>query len=92
VSRVFLDGVTADELIESITDRVIEQLRPLFEAKAGPMLVDRQAMADRLGVSLQTVNRLTASGEIPSVLVGTRRLYVPDRVIEALADQSAVTA
>jgi excisionase family DNA binding protein len=91
VSRIFLDGVTADALIESIADRVIEQLRPLIEAKAGPMLVDRQAMADRLGVSLQTVNRLTASGEIPSVLVGTRRLYVPDRVIAALADRQAVS-
>lgn len=39
------------------------------------LLVDRLAAADALGVSPGTIDNLRRSGELPSVKIGTRRLF-----------------
>lgn len=60
-----------------VADRVADKL-----AKR-PMLVDRVELAQLLGVSIPTVERLSAAGKIPLVRLGRRVLYDPVAVIEA---------
>lgn len=40
-----------------------------------PLLVDRREAARLLGVSAGTIDNLRIRGELPSVKLGTRRLY-----------------
>jgi excisionase family DNA binding protein len=40
-----------------------------------PLLVDRREAGRMLGVSAGTIDNLRARGELPSVKIGTRRLY-----------------
>ncbi|TWU24899.1 Helix-turn-helix domain protein [Novipirellula galeiformis] len=69
----------------AIVADVVAAMRPLLSESHEPRLVDGDRMADLLGVSRPTVDRLRAAGEIPSVLLGRRRLYQPAAVVAALA-------
>ena len=40
-----------------------------------PLAVDVAGAAELLGVSMGLVRKLTLAGEIPSALIGTRRVY-----------------
>ena len=42
-----------------------------------PLLIDAPTAARTLGVGLTTLRAMTATGEIPSVLLRRRRLYRP---------------
>jgi excisionase family DNA binding protein len=52
-------------------------------------LVDRKALAVALGVSLDTVHRLTHSGDIPYIRAGRAYRYSIAEVREALRPQNA---
>lgn len=52
------------------------------------LLISINEVADWLGVSRQTVNRLVARGEIPVVRVGSRVLVRP-RDVEEFVDRQA---
>ena len=73
------------ELIAEITTEVVAAIRPLLGEAQEPRLVDRHRMAELAGVSLPMVDRLTSAGDVPSVMIGRRRLYQPVAVIDALA-------
>lgn len=83
-TNIILQGVSVDELTAHITAAVMAELRPALTESTGPMLVDGDRMAELLGVSRPHVDRLRAAGTIPSVMIGRRRLYRPDAVIDAL--------
>lgn len=53
---------------------------PVIELpEAAPMLVDYVIAAERLGVSVRTVRRLVAAGELRAVAIGAaRRIHVED--------------
>ncbi|WP_372718884.1 helix-turn-helix transcriptional regulator [Novipirellula sp.] len=80
-----IESVDIDELIAAITAAVLAALMPLLSESSEPRLVGGDAMADLLGVSRPTVDRARAAGEIPSIMIGSRRLYQPEAVIAALA-------
>ena len=86
---VILDGLSRDELIRETVAAVVEALRPMLEQQPEPMLVDGDRMAEMLSISRSNIDRLRASSQIPSVMVGKRRLYEPQKVIDALAEASA---
>lgn len=44
-------------------------------ASSGPLLVDRRKAGDILGVSAGTIDNLRTRGELPSLKIGSRRLY-----------------
>lgn len=46
-----------------------------LKRQSGPLLVDRQEAAHLLGVSPGTIDNLRTRGELPSIKIGTRRLY-----------------
>lgn len=86
MSNVHIIAADPGELQESIVKQVVAELRPLIERSSEPLLVDRHRLATLLGVSVPTISRMTSSGEIPSKLIGTRRLYCPAAVVDALPD------
>jgi len=47
-------------------------------------LTSKSEIAKALGLSTRTIDKLVASGKIPSVRVGTRRLFDPGDVTSAL--------
>ena len=56
-----------------------------------PLLIDREAAALMLGIGTTLLDQLVAAGEIPSVMLGTRRLFYPKALkqcVERLAFQS----
>ena len=57
---------------------------------AEPNLTRREAAA-RLGIGLRKLAEYTATGELPSIKLGSRRLYRP-RDVEAFLDRHYATA
>jgi excisionase family DNA binding protein len=47
-------------------------------------LTDKPGIAKALTLSTRTIDKLVAAGKIPSVRVGTRRLFDPEEVTAAL--------
>ena len=80
---LFLAGLV-DRIADAVTERLAERLpapRPVDE------LVDEPVMAERLGVSQPTLQRLRTAGGVPCVRLGRRVLYRPADVIAALSQQ-----
>lgn len=71
---------------EELVATLLAALQPQFEPflTSATRLVNRQTMAQLVSISLPTLDRLVSSGEIPSMQVGTRRLFDPDAVVAAL--------
>ena len=76
--------MTPSEL-EMLAERVAEHVAA--KLKSRPELVDRNELARLLGVSVPTIERRTANGEIPCVRFGRRVLYDPAAVIQARSDK-----
>lgn len=86
---LILKSVDVDALADQLAAAVFKRLEPMLASRQRK-LVDRPTMATLLGVSVPMLDRLVASEQVPSVLVGVRRVFDPDRVIEALAHNGAV--
>lgn len=81
---LMIEGVDLDALTDAVAAAVVAKMKPLIEQSTAPLLVDGDEMARLAGVSRPTIDRLRAAKLIPSVLLGTRRMYQPSAVIEAL--------
>ncbi len=85
---VLFHGVDLQELTQAVAAVVVAQLTPLLQASHEPRLVDRVRMAELLGISLPSLDRMVSSDEIPSVTIGTRRLFNPASVISSLEKET----
>lgn len=85
---LLLRDTDRDELIRDVAAAVVAQIRPLLASKSGPRLVDGEKLAELTSLSRPTIDRLRASGRIPSIPVGSRRLYRPEAVVAALEEQT----
>jgi excisionase family DNA binding protein len=47
-----------------------------MEMQNKPLLSSKQRVAEQLGVSVRTIDYLIASGELPTVRIGRRRMVV----------------
>lgn len=84
---VRLHDADLDRLAEAIALK-LECL--LAHTSSGTTLLDRPEMAAFLNISLATLDRLVTADEIPSVQVGTRRLFDKIKVLAQLsASQTA---
>lgn len=72
--------MTPSEL-EAFAEKVAERVADKLSSR--PELVDRGELARLLGLSVPTIERLTAKGAIPCVRFGRRVLYDVVSVIEA---------
>ena len=77
--------IDVDSLANAVADVIAKRIEPMLEARQR-RLVDRPTMAGLANIGTATLDRLVAAKRVPSVLVGTRRLFDPDKVIDALAD------
>jgi len=82
----FLDGLIA-RLADAVADRLDVRQRQAPARQTPDGLLDEPAMAERLHISQQTLQRRRKAGVVPHVLCGRRVLYRPDDVIAALKSQ-----
>ena len=81
---LYFHEMDPEQFRETIVSDVMGHLRTLLSESRDPRLVNGDRLAEQLGVSRPTVDRLRADGLIPSVLIGRRRLYRVETVIAAL--------
>lgn len=79
--------------VEPLAERIAAIVAAIVAAEVSKQLeaskkrlVDRFEMAERASVSVPSLDRLVANGSVPSVKVGSRRLFDPDAVFSALSD------
>jgi len=82
--------VDVDSLANAVADVIAMRIEPILAARQR-RLVDRPTMAELANIGIATLDRLVAAKQVPSVLVGKRRLFDPDKVIDSLADSGATT-
>ncbi len=76
--------ITLTQLIQAA---VSEAVRPFAERlNDNGRLLDGDEMATRLGVSRPTLDRLRAAGTVPSIKVGSRRLFDAEAVLKAMSE------
>jgi len=78
---MMLSPAELDRLVDRIADAVALKLA------SQPKLVDRHALAQIIGVSVPTIERLQASGKLPFVRLKRLVRYDVDAVIAALSDR-----
>ncbi|MBL6707126.1 MAG: helix-turn-helix domain-containing protein [Planctomycetaceae bacterium] len=71
----------ATRIADDVASRLAEQNRRQLAVDA---LIDEPTMAKRLNVSVQTLQRKRKAGEVPFVQMGSRILYRPAHVLDAL--------
>jgi hypothetical protein len=77
--------VDVESLASALAEEIAKRIEPMLVTRQR-RLVDRPTMAELANIGTATLDRLVASKRVPSVLVGTRRLFDPDKVINALAE------
>ena len=85
MADLILRDVDPETLRASIAAEVIAVLRPVLAEAHEPRLVGGDRMAELASVSRPTIDRKVRDGDIPSILIGRRRLFEPRAVIDALA-------
>jgi excisionase family DNA binding protein len=84
----------ASELVDTFVDRLVEGLLEQVERRAEQLAAERsgeraaldvRTAAARLGISQRGVERLVASGRLPSLQVGRRRLIPVQGISHLLA-------
>jgi excisionase family DNA binding protein len=86
---LLLRDTDRDELIRETAAAVVAALRPILtDDMHRPR--SRDDMAEWLGIGVATLDRLTRAGEIPSVMLGSRRCYIPAHVVAARATANAI--
>ena len=78
---MMLTPAELDRFVDRIADAVALKLA------SQPKLVDRHALAQIIGVSVPTIERLQASGKLPFVRLQRLVRYDVDAVIAALSDR-----
>jgi hypothetical protein len=75
--------VLSPKELDAVAEGVAARLPMLLNSQQ--RLLDRQSLADRLGLSVATIERLTRFGKISVIRAGSRCLYDADRVVAELA-------
>lgn len=85
MADLILQSADVEALANLLADAVAKRVEPLLVSRQRK-LVDRPTMAELANISLPMLDRLVAAKRIPSVLAGKRRLFDPERVVDALAN------
>jgi hypothetical protein len=80
---LILEHADVDVLATKVADIVTNRVESILGNRER-RLVDRPTMARLANIGTATLDRLVSNKRIPSVLVGRRRLFDPDPVIDAL--------
>ena len=80
---LILEHADVDVLAMKVADIIANRVESILGNRER-RLVDRPTMARLANIGTATLDRLVSNKRIPSVLVGRRRLFDPDPVIDAL--------
>ncbi len=87
MEQIILQGTTVDEFLTKLRDIVastIEEKRQ--QPEHAPHYLTRKETAERLNISLPTLNEHSKKGLIPSYRFGTRILYKEEDIEQALKE------
>ncbi|MDA7492888.1 helix-turn-helix domain-containing protein [bacterium] len=84
MSEVIFTGTTADQLADTIVKRLIQKLETTQPCPITPVLNDREETARLLNLSTSTLDKLVRQNLVPSIQVGTKRLFDVQDVANAL--------
>ncbi len=84
MAEVLFRDIDPEEFRRQLTNDVVSRLTPLINTPQQPLLVDRVEMAKLLSISPNKLGDLVSQNAIPSVKIGTRRLFSPDAVLSAI--------
>jgi len=84
MAEILFRDIDPEEFRRQLTNDVVSRLTPLINTPQQPLLVDRIEMAKLLSISSGKLDDLVAEDAVPSVKVGTRRLFSPDAVVNAI--------
>jgi hypothetical protein len=87
---LILKHADVDALARAVADIVANRVESTLGNRER-RLVDRPTMARLANIGTAMLDRLVSNKRIPSVLVGRRRLFDPDRVIDALATSEEIS-
>lgn len=87
---LMLKPADIDALADALAEVIAKRVEAVLVSRQR-RLVDRPTMAKLANIGTATLDRLVAAKQIPSVLVGKRRLFDPDRVIDALVCSGGTT-
>ncbi len=82
--EIFFQGLSLDELAEAIASRLADALTANEQQPAGSLLTDREQTAQLLNISLSSLDKLVKENAVPSINVGSKRLFDPTEAVEAL--------
>lgn len=82
---LIFEHADVDLLANKVADIITKRMESILHNRQR-RLVDRPTMAELANIGTATLDRLVSSKRVPSVLVGTRRLFDPDKVIDALSE------
>lgn len=84
----FLDRLL-DRLAAELADRVEQRLDRVADARSSGTGLDSKQAAARLGISERTLREMVASGRVPSVKVGRRRVFSAAAIERLLTENTA---
>ncbi len=87
---IAIEHSDVDSLANAVADVIAKRIEPMLVARQR-RLVDRPTMAELANIGTATLDRLVSSKRVPSVLIGKRRLFDPDKVIDSLAGSGTAT-
>ena len=87
---IAIEHFDVESLANAVADVIAQRIEPMLAARQR-RLVDRPTMAELANIGTATLDRLVSCKRVPSVLVGTRRLFDPDKVLDSLAGSGTAT-
>ena len=84
MSELIFTGTTANQLADTIVNRLIQKLENTQPCPSNPILNDREETARLLNLSTSTLDKLVRQSLVPSIQVGTKRLFDLQDVANAL--------
>ncbi|APZ96751.1 helix-turn-helix domain-containing protein [Fuerstiella marisgermanici] len=88
-NAVIMSEKQLQQLKDELASDILKGVERLLASSSEERAVDRRQMAETLGVGIATIDRLVSQGVIPSMLINSRRAFLPSEVFEALKAKSA---
>lgn len=84
MADLYLKEIAPNDFADAVASRVVNEIRQELARLADRRLVDRVKMAELIGVSVPKLDELVREQKVPSILVGTRRVFDPESVFTTL--------
>ena len=88
--ELHIDRETLGPIIDQAVDAAVRRMRDESKADdSGKMLLDKRQAAERMSISISTLDRLVRDGELKAVKLSGRALISPNAISEFVAAKEA---